>query len=182
MDLNRLQALGVTPVLSGIGKINTVYSLAANMMRFKVFILCGFSGGYKGLSIADMVQPFQAIQSDYDSERLDDGAEPIKYEGSAIPGAKRTAMFYCQDHMIKMKTLETADDEKIVATDMETYAFIDFSRRAGIRYSVVRVISDLCDWQAKENFLAAGKVMVGTLRTAAEVAIESLKTKYGAVC
>lgn len=174
MDKEHLKSLEAIPILSGIGKINTVYSLAANIMRFNAFILCGFAGGYQGLSVGGIVEPYCAFQGDYDSEGLDDGAESIKNNGIDIERALY-AYFYSQDHMIKGNTLKVDSDQKRIAVDMETYPFLAFMKKSGIKkYGVIRVISDLCYYNAKEEFINASKNLVGTLRTAAEMAITTM--------
>jgi nucleoside phosphorylase len=176
MDRDRLRELGAVPVLSGIGKINTVYTLAANVLRFQAFILCGFAGGYKKLTPGQTVQPFDVLQGDYDSEGMDDGADVItKNTGIHLPQTD-FAHFICQDRMIKSQSLINPPDEKAVAVDMETYAFIAFMRKAGIeRHCTIRVISDDCGANAKEQFLSSGKALAGKLRTAAETAVERVK-------
>lgn len=178
MDHDRLRELGVIPILCGIGKINMVYALAANVMRVRAFVLCGFAGGYRKLSIGEIVQPFEVRQGDFKSEGLDsDGEEPLICLGIPVPNV-RHALFMCQDQIIKGQTLNVLKQIDTIAVDMETYAFLEFMRRAGIgAFSIVRVISDLCGENAKEQFLQAGKTLAGQLRTAAELAVDELKNK-----
>lgn len=182
MDQDHLRSLGAVPVLSGIGKINTVYSLAANFLRFDAYVLCGFAGGYRGLEVGQIVIPHSVVQADYYSDGLDDGAVPIRmlrhrdFEESLY---FELAFFICQDRMIKgLLPPEIVPDDKKIAVDMETYAFSAFMKRAREdKFSTIRVISDLCNSESKEKFLAAGKTMAGQIRTAAEIAIKSVQRK-----
>ena len=141
----------VLVVESGMGKIKMAWCLheLIQMVEFErqnpEFILSGFCGGLSGYKVGDVVSPLTFIQGDYHGL---DTSEVINKLG-----AKPFEAIISQDSFLESNPYAIDyRNYKYLSTDMESYTFAYFCQKSNITYKVVKIISDLVDNKAKEDF------------------------------
>ncbi len=139
----------------------------------------GFAGGLTpDLKVGDLVEPTLFIEHDYDARPFERYPNLIKKSDSRTP---HVAML-TQDRFLKENPYKKGQvflgKIKSLACDMESYAVAYFCEHSKIRYSVVKLISDVADKNADHDFLKACRALAPKLRT---TVLEALGTMQSTV-
>ena len=158
----------VSLCVSGMGKIralHTCHSLWRLCPRLKGILLVGFAGGLTpNLKVGDVVEPTFFIEQDYDARPFEQYPNVIQKGSRGTWGVRLLksaldATMLTQDRFLKENPYRNAGvylgKNKRLSCDMESYAVAYFCESSKIRYSVIKLISDVADKHADHDFLNA---------------------------
>ena len=179
LDLKILSAEGASVVLSGMGKVRAATGCARLRQEnpsLRSVLLLGFAGGLSGLAVGDAIEPRVFIEQDYNAEPFE--AFPNMLENPAPPLLEETrdALILTQDRFLTenpYKDSAYARRYPRIACDMESYAVAYFCREAGLRFAVLKLISDAADATADHDFLKACKTLSPKLNRLALEAVRA---------
>ena len=170
-------------MVSGMGKIRAAYACSELLRRapkIKAILLIGFAGALTdNLEIGAVVEPFTFIEQDYNAEPFETFPNLIKKKHAArLLKDSRDAVMLTQDKFLKENPYRGGPYEKkykTLACDMESYAVAHFGHEARIRFSVVKLISDIADKNADHDFLKACRRLSPKLNRTVLASIEALR-------
>ena len=166
--------------LSGMGKVRVLYAchlLRLRHPKLKAILLVGFAGGLTSdLKVGDLIEPGLFVEYDYDARPFERYPHVIKKSGPRSQGVRlfkeaRDAVMLTQDRFLKEnpfrgnpKSALVSGKKKPLACDMESYALAYFCENSKIKYSAVKLISDVADAQADHDFLKACRALAPKFR------------------
>ncbi len=163
LDKTALSRKGVTLVQSGMGKLRAMYACAwmhRKLPGLRHILLIGFTGGLKGdLKIGDVIEPHLFLEQDYYAEPFEKFPNRIRAPKKLMPHSSASVML-TQDRFLTENPYRKgpyARRFKTITCDMESYAVAHYCRQAAIRYSVIKLVSDLANETADHDFLKACK-------------------------
>jgi len=145
---------------SGIGKIRVLiccYEMLISHPSISHIILTGYAGGLNGVKIGDIVQGNVVEEGDYEDGGLDATSHILEADQIGIKAMP--CKIYSQDTFLTRDPYDSAGD---VATDMESYAVALFCDRYDLKFSVVKVISDVVGDNSVKQFVDNTNLLSGT--------------------
>ena len=158
--------------VSGMGKVRALYACHELKKRYpslKGVLLIGFAGGLtRGLKIGDLIEPGLFIEHDYDARPLEKYPHRTKNNGKRLFKEARDVVMLTQDRFLTKNPYAGNEasfaKNRELACDMESYAVAYFCNRARIRYSIIKLISDVADENADHDFLKACRTLAPKLK------------------
>ena len=169
-------SLGLEAMVTGMGKINVVHKLTSYLEwnKVKVVILAGYCGGLRGLSVGDIVEPTILIEGDYNCDPIQKYPNLIDYcHGKLLPNSKRVA-FVSQDRFLTYDPYMRTIRNKVLATDMESYAAAYICREYKVRFHCVKIVSDVVGSNSTSDFLGSCKSLNSLLKVTIKKAISEI--------
>lgn len=141
--------------VSGMGKIKATCAVYDLVKGYDEILLTGFCGGIKGVKVGDIVKPNTFIEGDY---RI-----PLEEYPHWISRGSGCTMI-SQDEFLTYNYYDFPIDE--IVTDMESYAVAYTCRKLGIKFSVLKCVSDIVGSNSTKDFLDSCKSLAPKLNTA----------------
>jgi len=142
--------------VSGMGKIRAtcaVYDLVAK--GYTEILLAGFCGGLLGCHVGDIIIPKLFVEGDYITE-------PLEKYPNQIQISDFGDIMVSQDRFLKEQTYENFLPGKN-AVDMESYAVAYTCLKLGIKFNVVKIVSDIVGENSEKDFLESCKTLAHKL-------------------
>lgn len=141
----------------GMGKLRTLGCLYETLQKYGKLdwvILAGYAGSLDGkaLPLGEMVQATHFREGDFDAGEFESDAEHVIFYNNGnvvLNGGWKHCPFVSQDRFLKTDPYRFGNP---YATDMESYAVAKFCKSHGVRYSVVKVISDVVGENSERLF------------------------------
>lgn len=155
--------------LSGVGKVNAAYTAALMVTRFrpKFIINTGVAGGF-GLDVLDVFVADGVVQHDIDTTALGDPPGYISGLGKVFISTDEKFVNLCMQNIPGVRHGIIASGDRFVAArreaeaiaagfgasacDMESGAIGQVAYMAGVRFGIIRTITDNGDDDAKMSF------------------------------
>jgi len=145
--------------VSGMGKINTVCAVYdLHKLGARDIILSGFCGGIKGYSVGDIVRPSTIIEGDY--------SNPFEPYPNRIEIGTNIEIMISQDNFLETNPYEHYSH--MMATDMESYAFVYTCNKLGIKPTIVKIVSDIVGENKPKDFIDSCESLSSKLETVLE--------------
>lgn len=147
-------------IYTGMGKVRTLqacHEAHRHNPKVKTFVLIGFAGGLKGLSIGDQVEATEVLEYDFDARPFEAYPHRLKNPNLKLLKDSSPAVFVTQDRFLTSfpKDLDKYVKAPRIACEMETYSLALFASRAKVKWHTVKLISDIADPNAEHDFLKA---------------------------
>ncbi len=183
-----LERLGAKLVCSGMGKLRAGFAchrLLVENPGLSGILLIGYAGGLtEDLQVGDVVEPSLFVEQDYCAEPFEKFPNEIRKRRPKLLSESLESVMLTQDRFLTenpyKKDMGRYAGQKI-ACDMESYAVAHFCENSGIRYGVVKLISDSADAHADHDFLKACRDLAPKLQKAALEAVRQLSHEAAAV-
>ena len=164
--------------MSGIGKIRVLmccYEMLICHPSISHIILTGYAGGLSGVEIGQSVQGNHVVEGDYDDGGLDATNHDLDIDQIGIDATP--CKVYSQDTFLIKDPYDAYGN---CITDMESYSVALFCKRYGMKFSVVKVVSDIVGDNSSKKFVDNTNFLSGTFssliaKTVAEVKREISK-------
>lgn len=160
----------------GMGKLRAAAACERLVQRHGAdfVLLTGFCGGLENCEVGDVVQACKIIEGDFDARPLEGYPHFVVSQPYNLAPPFRSyqlATFFCQDRFLTSNPYVAMTEHEIVSvTDMESYAVATTCKALNVPYAVVKIVSDMADGHAPEDFskalLSLGKQLLKVVEDA----------------
>lgn len=159
-------------ICSGIGKIRTFYACVKHLQATS-FLLTGFCGGIRGVDFADIVEPNEYIEQDFDCAPIE-SQHKIQQAQNLLSYSKKGVLL-TQDHFVTQIPLNLEESQQCVICDMEGYSLAYFAKEYQKSFAVVKLVSDVVGKNTTNDFIQACRTLKEPLIKTVKQTIELMQ-------